>query len=180
MFTSELQKQVRRLQISARRAVSSLLGGEYHSAFQGSGLSFEDVREYQPGDDVRSIDWNVTARLGSPFIKRYVEERELTVLLAVDFSGSRLGAKRTVAAELAALVAFAGLQNGDRGGLPGFTRQVEVPAPPAKGPRHALRMVRDILGFRPQHQGTDLKLALDHINRVYRRRVIVFLLSDFL
>src|SRR5476649_582743 len=125
MFTSELQRQVRRLQIRARRAVSSLLGGEYHSAFQGSGLSFEDVREYEPGDDVRFIDWNVTARLGSPFIKRYVEERELTVILAVDLSGSlnfgsQLQSKRTVAAELAALVAFAALHNNDRVGLLAF------------------------------------------------------------
>jgi uncharacterized protein (DUF58 family) len=180
MFTSNLHHQVRRLQISAKRAVSSLLGGEYHSSFHGSGLAFEDVRDYQPGDDIRSIDWNVTARMGAPFIKRFVEERELTVVLAVDFSASLTGTKRTVAAELAALIAFAAMLNNDRVGLLGFTNDVEIHVPASKGTRHALRMVRDILGFQPRHTGTDLSLALDQLNRVHRRRVIVFLISDFI
>jgi len=180
MFTSDLHRQVRRLQFSAKRAVSSLLGGEYHSSFHGSGLAFEDVRDYQPGDDIRSIDWNVTARMGLPFIKRFVEERELTVMLAVDFSASLNGPKRTVAAELAALIAFAAMLNNDRVGLLGFTNEIEIHVPPYKGARHALRMVRDILGFQPKHFGTDLNLALDHLNRVHRRSAIVFLISDFI
>jgi uncharacterized protein (DUF58 family) len=180
MFTSDLHSQVRRLQFSAKRAVSSLLGGEYHSSFHGSGLSFEDVRDYQPGDDVRSIDWNVTARMGGAFVKRFVEERELTVLLAVDFSASLLGAKRTVAAEIACLIAFAAMLNNDRVGLLGFTNEIETHLTPSKGTKHALRMVRDILGFQPRNQGTDLKKALDQINRIHRKHAIVFVISDFL
>jgi uncharacterized protein (DUF58 family) len=180
MFTSELHSQVRRLQFFAKRAVSSLLGGEYRSSFHGSGLSFEDVREYQPGDDVRAIDWNVTARMGAPFVKRFAEERERAVLLAVDFSASLGGAKRTVAAEIAALIAFAALLNNDRVGLLGFTNEIETHLHPSKGTKHALRMVRDILGFQPRNRGTDVKAALDQINRVHRKRAIVFVISDFI
>jgi len=185
MLPVEVLRQIRRLQIRARRAVQTLLGGEYHSAFKGSGLAFEDVREYQPGDDIRGIDWNVTARTGTPFLKRYVEERELTVILAVDLSGSqRFGTqaqtKRTVAAELAALVAFCAINNQDRVGLLAFTDRVERYVPPNKGTRHVLRILRDILFFEPEQRGTDLKAAIDHLNKVQKRRAIVFLFSDFL
>ncbi len=185
MLPVEVLRQIRRLQIRARRAVQTLLGGEYHSAFKGSGLAFEDVREYQPGDDIRGIDWNVTARTGTPFVKRYVEERELTVILAVDVSGSQdfgtqARTKRAVAAELAALVAFCAIANGDRVGLLAFSDRIEQSIPPNKGTRHVLRILRDILHFQPQGRGTDLKAALDHLNKVQKRRAIVFLFGDFL
>jgi uncharacterized protein (DUF58 family) len=184
MLPVEVMRQIRRLHLRARRAVQTLLGGEYHSAFKGTGLSFEEVREYQPGDDVRGIDWNVTARMGAAFIKRYVEERELTVLLAVDVSGSqRFGTqqqpKRTVAAELAALIAFCAVSNNDRVGLMAFTDRVERYVPPGKGTRHVLRLLRDILFFEPERTGTDLTVALDHLNKAQKRRAIVFLVSDF-
>lgn len=185
MLPADVMRQIRRLQLRAKRAVQTLLGGEYHSAFKGAGLSFEEVREYQPGDDVRGIDWNVTARMGSAFIKRYVEERELTLILAADVSGSqRFGTgaqpKRAVAAELAALIAFAAVGNNDRVGLLAFSDRVERYVPPNKGTRHVLRLLRDILFFEPEHAGTDLAAALDYLNKVHRRRAIVFLLSDFL
>lgn len=185
MLPADILRQVRRLHLRARRLVQTLLGGEYHSAFKGAGLSFEEVREYQPGDDVRTIDWNVTARVGQPFIKRFVEERELTILLVVDVSAStRFGTgmmtKRTAAAELAALLALCATSNNDRVGLVGFTSEVERFVPPDKGPRHVLRLLRDILAFEPQHPGTDLAAALDYVTKVQRRRAIVFVLSDFL
>ncbi|OWK37459.1 DUF58 domain-containing protein [Fimbriiglobus ruber] len=185
MLPAEVMRQVRRLQLRARRAVRTLLGGEYRSAFKGAGLSFEEVREYQPGDEVRSIDWNVTARMGHPFVKRYAEERELTLVLMVDLSASqRFGTgsvtKRTAAAELAAVLAFAAVTHNDRVGLLGFTDRVERYVPPGKGPRHALRVLRDVLFFEPTRKGTDLAAALDYLNRVHRRRAIVFLFSDFL
>ena len=185
MLPADVLRQVRRLHLRARRVVQTLLGGEYHSAFKGAGLSFEEVREYQPGDDVRTIDWNVTARTGHPFIKRFVEERELTLILAVDVSGSqRFGtrqlSKRAVAAELAALLALCAVSNNDRVGLVAFTETVERFVPPNKGPRHILRLLRDILAFEPQKPGTDLAAALDFLNKVQRRRAIVFLISDFL
>src|SRR3954449_7364342 len=161
MLPREVLRQIRRLQLKARRAVEDLLGGEYHSVFKGAGLSFEEVREYQPGDDIRTIDWNVTARMGQPFIKRFVEERELTMVLAVDVSGSqRFGtrqlSKRAVAAELAALLALCAVSNNDRVGLVAFSESVERFVPPNKGPRHVLRLLRDILAFEPQKSGTDL------------------------
>lgn len=185
MLPPDVLRQIRRLQLRARRAVATLLGGEYHSAFKGSGLAFEEVREYQPGDDVRGIDWNVTARMGIPYLKRYVEERELTILLAVDLSASgRFGTaertKRTVAAELAALLAFCAINNNDRVGLLAFTDRVERFVPPNKGTRHVLRLLRDILYYEPEHAGTNLTIAFDHLNRAQRRRAIVFVLSDFL
>jgi uncharacterized protein (DUF58 family) len=185
MLPADVLRQVRRLHLRARRLVQTLLGGEYHSAFKGAGLSFEEVREYQPGDDVRTIDWNVTARVGQPFIKRFVEERELTLLLVVDVSAStRFGTgmmtKRAAAAELAALLALCATSNNDRVGLVGFTSEVERFVPPDKGPRHVLRLLRDILAFEPQKPGTDLAAALDYVTKVQRRRAIVFVLSDFL
>lgn len=185
MLPVELMRQVRRLQLRARRAVVALLGGEYHSVFKGSGLAFEEVREYQPGDEVRSIDWNVTARMGIPFIKRFVEERELTVLLLVDVSGSQFfgtqkQSKRGVAAELAALIAFSAIANNDRVGLIAFSSEVERFVPPAKGSKHVLRLLRDILFFKPAQRRTSLKAGLDYLNQVQRRRAIVFVFSDFM
>ena len=184
MLPAEVMRQIRRLQLRARRAVQTLLGGEYHSVFKGAGLSFEEVREYQPGDDVRSIDWNVTARMGAPFIKRFVEERELTVLLLTDVSGSqRFGTrkqmKRSVSAELAALIAFSAIANNDRVGLIACSDSVERFVPPSKGVKHVLRLLRDILFFEPERKGTSLKAGLDYLNQVQRRRAIVFMLSDF-
>jgi uncharacterized protein (DUF58 family) len=185
MLPADVLRQVRRLHLRARRLVQTLLGGEYHSAFKGAGLSFEEVREYQPGDDVRTIDWNVTARAGHPFIKRFVEERELTMILVVDVSASQsFGTgrltKRAASAELAALLALCAVSNNDRVGLLAFSSQVERYVPPNKGPRHVLRLLRDILAFDPKHLGTNLGVGLDYLNKVQRRRAIVFLLSDFI
>ncbi|QEL14619.1 DUF58 domain-containing protein [Limnoglobus roseus] len=185
MLPADVMRQIRRLQLRARRAVTTMLGGEYHSAFKGAGLSFDEVREYQPGDDVRGIDWNVTARMGTPFLKRYVEERELTIILAVDVSASqRFGTgvqpKRAVAAEIAALIAFCAVSNNDRVGLLALTDRVEQYVPPNKGTRHVLRLLRDVLFFEPKHKGTSLAAGLDYLNKAQRRRAIVFFLSDFL
>jgi uncharacterized protein (DUF58 family) len=185
MLPREVIRQIRRLQLKARRAVEDLLGGEYHSIFKGTGIAFEEVREYQPGDDIRAIDWNVTARTGHPFVKRFIEERELTVVLAVDCSGSnqfgtRAQQKREVAAELAAVLAFSAIANNDRVGLVQFTDRVERFVPPRKGTRHVLRIIRDVLFYQPQRRGTSLREGLDFLNRVLHRRTIVFLLSDFL
>ncbi len=185
MLPSEILRQIRRLQLRARRAVENLLGGEYHSVFKGAGIAFEEVREYQPGDDIRSIDWNVTARMGHPFVKRFIEERELTVMLVVDASaslafGSRTQQKREIAAELAAILAFSAVSNNDRVGLIQLTDRVENFIPPRKGSRHVLRLIRDVLFFQPQHRATSLATGLDYLNRMLRRKVIVFLMSDFL
>ena len=185
MLPREVLRQIRRLQLKARRAVEDLLGGEYHSVFKGAGMSFEEVRAYQPGDDVRSIDWNVTARMGHPFVKRFIEERELTVLLAVDVSGSNqfgsgMQQKREVAAELAAVLAFSAISNNDRVGLVQFTDRIERFVPPGKGTRHVLRLIRDVLFYQPQHRGTSLREGLDFLNRVQRRRAVVFFFSDFM
>ena len=185
MLPADVLRQVRRLHLRARRVVQTLLGGEYHSAFKGAGISFEDVREYQPGDDVRAIDWNVTARSNQAYIKRFVEERELTMILAVDVSASqRFGtgplSKRAAAAELAALLALCAVSNNDRVGLIAFSEDVERFVPPNKGPRHVLRLLRDILAYEPEKKGTNLGVALDYLNKVQRRRAIVFLRSDFL
>jgi uncharacterized protein (DUF58 family) len=185
MLTREVLRQVRRLQLRARRAVEDPLGGAYRSVFKGSGIAFEEVREYQPGDDIRSIDWNVTARMGHPFIKRYVEERELTVMLLVDASAS-LGfssaeqTKRDVVAEIGALLTLCAAGSNDRIGVVMCTDRVEKFVPPRKGARHALRVIRDLFVFRPEHAGTDLRAGLDFVNRVTRRRVLLFLFSDFL
>jgi uncharacterized protein (DUF58 family) len=185
MLPREVIRQVRRLQLRARRAVEDLLGGEYRSVFKGTGIAFEEVREYQPGDDIRAIDWNVTARMGHPFIKRFVEERELTVMLLIDCSGSnqfgtRLQQKREVAAELDAVLAFSAISNNDRVGLVAFTDKVERFIPPRKGTRHVLRLIRDVLFFQPARRGTSIREALDYANKVLHRRAILFLMSDFL
>jgi uncharacterized protein (DUF58 family) len=184
MLPPEVIRQIRRLQIKARRAVENLVGGEYHSVFKGMGIAFEEVREYQPGDDIRTIDWNVTARMGHPFIKRYIEERELTVMLVVDSSGShqfgtQLQQKREVIAELAAVLAFSAINNNDKVGLIAFTDRIERFVPPRKGSRHVLRLIRDVLFFQPTHRGTRLAEALSYLNRILHRRSIIFLLSDF-
>jgi uncharacterized protein (DUF58 family) len=185
MLSPEILRQIRRLHFRAQRAVEDLLGGEYRSVFKGAGIAFEEVREYQPGDDVRAIDWNVTARMGHPFIKRYIEERELTVLLAIDWSGSQFFGtgrqeKKDVAAEIAAVLAFSAIANNDRVGLLGFTDQVERFIPPRKGIRHVLRLIREVLCCQPRRRKTSLKAALDFVSRVLHRRAIVFLISDFL
>jgi uncharacterized protein (DUF58 family) len=185
MLPREVIRQIRRLQIQARRAVEDLLGGEYHSVFKGAGIAFEEVRAYQPGDDIRTIDWNVTARMGHPFIKRFVEERELTVVLLMDCSasnqfGTQYQQKCEVAAELAALIAFTAVSNNDRVGLVQFTDEVEHFVPPGKGSRHVLRLIRDVLYFQPKRTGTRLQVGLDYLNRILHRRSIVFLISDFL
>ncbi|MGB6838277.1 MAG: DUF58 domain-containing protein [Dehalococcoidia bacterium] len=181
----ELLQKIRRIEIRARRLVANLFLGEYHSVFRGRGLEFSEVREYQPGDDVRSIDWNVTARMGTPYVKKYVEERELTVLLVVDVSASEAfgtGAqtKGEVAAEVAALLAFAAVANNDRIGLLTFSDRIEKFVPPRKGSQHVLRIVRELLYSRPRGRGTDIAGALAYLTRVARRRSIIFLISDFL
>jgi uncharacterized protein (DUF58 family) len=171
MLTEELMKKVRELEIAMRRSVSEVFSGEYSSAFRGRGMEFSEVREYQPGDDVRNIDWNVTARQGAPFIKRYVEERELTVMLAVDLSpsgrfGSGSRAKNEAAAELCGVVAMAAVKNNDKVGLVVFTDRVERYVPPAKGRTHVLRILRDLLEFQPDRgRGTDIGGALEHLGR---------------
>ncbi len=185
MLPREIVKQVRRLHLKARRAVEEMFGGEYHSVFKGSGVAFDEVRPYIPGDDVRSIDWNVTARMGEPYLKRYVEERERTVIIAIDASaslrfGTGLQTKREVAAELAAVVAFSAIANGDKAGLVQFTGGIEQYIPPRKGTGHVLRLIREALFFEPKGKGTGLSEGLAHLNRVARKRAIVFLFSDFL
>ncbi|HEX6938300.1 MAG TPA: DUF58 domain-containing protein [Longimicrobiales bacterium] len=180
----EVLRQVRLIELRTRGWVDSLFGGEYHSVFKGQGMEFAEVREYQPGDEVRAIDWNVTARMGHPYVKRYVEERELTVLLAVDLSGSeqfgtRGRFKAELAAEIAAVLALSAVRNNDRVGLLVFTDHVEHFVPPKKGRRHVLRLIRDVLAFRPRGRGTELVAALDFAARVLPHRAIVFVLSDF-
>ncbi len=180
----ELLRQVRRIELRTRRLVNSLFSGEYHSVFKGQGIEFAEVREYLPGDDVRTIDWNVTARMGQPYVKKFVEERELTVLLAVDLSGSqRWGTavrfKSELIAEVAATLAMSAIRNNDRVGLLIFTDCIETFVPPRKGRRHVLRLIRDLLAFRPTGQGTDLSLPLDYATRVLGTRSIIFLFSDF-
>ena len=184
MITPELLAQVRRLTIRSRRAVEAVFSGAYKSAFRGKGLEFAEVREYVPGDDVRSIDWNVTARHGHPFVKRFDEERELTVVVALDLSaslrfGSRARTKRDTAAEAGALVALAASRNRDRVGLLLFTDRIELYLPPSKSRSRSLRIVRDLVAFEPRGTGTDLKGALAFLGRVLRRRAVVFLISDW-
>ncbi|HEU4725144.1 MAG TPA: DUF58 domain-containing protein [Candidatus Eisenbacteria bacterium] len=184
MITPELLAQVRRLTIRSRRAVEEIFSGAYRSAFRGQGLEFAEVREYVPGDDIRSIDWNVTARAGRPFVKRFDEERELTVVVALDLSGSlafgsRSRAKRDAAAEAGALLALAAARNRDRVGLLLFTDRVELYLPPGKSRSRALRIARELLAFEPEGKGTDVAGALEFLSRVLRRRAVVFLLSDW-
>jgi uncharacterized protein (DUF58 family) len=185
MLTRDIMRQVRRLQLRARRAVEDPLGGAYRSVFKGAGIAFEEVREYQPGDEIRSIDWNVTARMGHPFIKRYVEERELTVVFLMDASasmgfGTVRQSKRDVVAELAALIALCAVSNNDKIGLILVAGAVEHYVPPRKGPRHALRLIRDLFVHTPQDTGTKLQAGFDFLNKVLHRRALVFVFSDFI
>ena len=185
MLGPELMEQIRRIEITAKHLVADVFAGEYQSVFKGRGMEFEEVRPYYPGDDVRRIDWNVTARMASPFVRRYQEERELTVMLLADASGSSEfgttgGFKRELAAELAAVLSFAATTNNDRIGLMVFTDQVELVIPPRKGRRHVLRMVRDLLVFQPEGTGTDISLALNSMNLMLKQRSIAFLISDFI
>jgi uncharacterized protein (DUF58 family) len=181
---ADILRQVRRVELRTRRLVNSLLSGEYHSVFKGQGIEFAEVREYLPGDDVRTIDWNVTARLGEPYVKKFVEERELTVVLAADLSGSqrwgtRLRLKSELVIEVAATLAMSAIRNNDRVGLIVFTDGVEHFVPPRKGRRHVLRLIRDLLAFEPAGRGTDVAAAVDYLNRALSSRSIIFLFSDF-
>lgn len=184
MLPREIIKKVRRIQIRTRHLVSDSFAGQYHSVFKGQGMEFHEVREYVPGDEIRSIDWNVTARAGMPFVKKFVEERELTVVLLVDISASNVFGsgpqlKRDLAAEIAAVLAFAAIKNSDRVGLILFSDEVERYVPPKKGATHVLRVIREALFFRPRRKGTRIAQALEYLNRVVRRRAVVFVISDF-
>ncbi len=184
MIPKELAKKIRFIQIYTSKAVNDVLAGEYHSVFKGRGMEFDEVREYTPGDEIRTIDWNVTARTGQPYVKRYVEERELTVMFVVDLSasgtfGSTEKLKNEVAAELCALLAFSAIKNNDKVGLIVFTDVIELYIPPKKGLSHVLRLIRDLLNFKPRQTLTDIGQALDYLGRVSHRRAVVFLVSDF-
>src|SRR6266513_3065251 len=182
--TAEILKKIRTLEIKTKGLVETVFAGDYHSVFKGRGMNFEDVREYQPGDEIRAIDWNVTARLGTAFVKKFTEERELTVILVVDESasgnfGSVSQSKRELAAEVACLLAFSAIRNNDKVGLILFTDRVELFIPPKKGRSHTLRLIREILFFQPQGRGTEPALALDYLNKIVTRRAVIFFVSDF-
>ena len=184
MLSAETLRRARQIQIRTRRLVDGPLAGEYHSVFKGQGIEFAETREYVPGDDVRMIDWNVTARMGQPFVKRYVEERELTVVLLADISasqafGSRGRLKTELLAELCSVLATSAVRNNDKVGLVLFTDRIEALLPPQKGRNRALRLVHELLGREPVGRGTDIGAALDYMNKVVHRRAVVFLLSDF-
>jgi uncharacterized protein (DUF58 family) len=181
---AEILKKIRALEIKTKGLVQTAFAGDYHSVFKGRGMNFEDVREYQPGDEIRAIDWNVTARLGTAYVKKFTEERELTVVLVVDVSasgnfGSVSQSKRELAAEVACLLAFSAIRNNDKVGLLLFTDRVELFIPPKKGRSHTLRIIREILFFEPQGKATEPALALDYLNKVVTRRAVVFFISDF-
>jgi uncharacterized protein (DUF58 family) len=182
---ADLIRKIRRIEITTRRAVQDTLAGGYHSLFKGRGMAFSEVRPYQPGDEIRFIDWNVTARMGEPFVKVFAEERELTALIAVDRSASQdVGmskqAKAEVAAEIAGLLVFSALENGDRAGLLLFTDRIERYVAPRRGKKHGLRLITEALVFKPRGRGTDLAGALGHLTTAQRRRAVVFVVSDFL
>ena len=185
MLTKELVKKLKAIEIKTRRKVEEHMGGHYHSTFKGQGMEFDEVRAYQAGDDIRSIDWNVTARTGEPFIKKFTEERELTVMIVVDMSGStEYGSgnqtKRELAAELTALFAFSAIKNQDKVGCLIFTDHVELFVPPAKGRTHVLRLIREILAFDPVGVATDISDALSYLLRVLKKKAVVFIISDFM
>ena len=185
MIPKEILKKVKRIEISTRGLVNEIFSGEYHSVFKGRGMEFAEVREYQIGDDIRNIDWNVSARSGSPFVKVFDEERELTVMLMVDVSasgsfGTASQLKGEVAAELCAVLAFSAIKNNDKVGLMIFSDKIEKFIPPRKGKQHVLRVIREILFFKPEDAKTDLNIALEYLSRVVKRRSIVFIISDFL
>ena len=185
MIPREILKKIRQIELRTNRLVTETLAGQYHSVFKGQGMNFDEVREYQPGDDVRAIDWNVTARMNHPFIKKFVEERELTVMLVVDVSGSGLfgsreQSKRELAAEIASVLAFSAIRNNDKVGLLLFTDEVEHFIPPRKGRSHVLRVIREVLYFEPKRRGTDLAHALEFMGRVLPHKAIVAVISDFI
>ena len=185
MIPKEILKKIRQIELRALRLVNETMAGQYHSVFKGQGMNFDEVREYQPGDEVRSIDWNVTARMNHAFVKKFVEERELTVMLVVDLSGSGLfgsgeQTKRELAAEIASVLAFSAIRNNDKVGLILFTDEVEKYIPPKKGRKHVLRVIREILFYEPRQHGTDLDTALLFLNRVTAHRAIAVIISDFL
>jgi len=184
MLPAEVIKKIRRIHITTSHMVTDVFAGHYESAFKGKGREFEEVREYQPGDDIRFIDWNVTARIGRPYVKKFVEERELTVMLLLDLSRScQFGTvrqfKSQLAAEICSLLSFSAIRNNDRVGLLLFTDRVEKFIPPKKGVPHVLRVIREALYFKPEGRGTDIRLALDYLNRICTRRTVTFILSDF-
>ncbi|MBK7629811.1 MAG: DUF58 domain-containing protein [Ignavibacteriales bacterium] len=185
MLTKELLKQVRQIEIRTKGLVNQVFSGEYHSVFKGRGMEFSEVREYQFGDDIRNIDWNVTARFGHPYIKVFEEERELTVMLMVDLSGSLMfgsisKTKQRIAAELSAILAFSALKNNDKVGLILFTDKIEKFVPPRKGKKHVLRIIREVLSFEPEGKATNLKGALEYMNNAIKKKSIAFLISDFM
>lgn len=185
MIPREILKKIRQIELRTNRIVTETLAGQYHSVFKGQGMNFDEVREYQPGDDVRAIDWNVTARMNHPFIKKFVEERELTLMLIVDVSGSGLfgskdQSKRELAAEIASVLAFSAIRNNDKVGLILFSDEVEKFIPPRKGRSHVLRVIREVLFFEPKHRGTNLNAALEFFLRVQAHKAITVVISDFL
>ncbi len=185
MQTRELLKQVRHIEIKTRGLVNEVFSGEYHSVFKGRGMEFSEVREYQPGDDIRSIDWNVTARFSHPYVKIFEEERELTVMLLVDMSGSLIfgsveKTKQQIAAELSAILAFSAMKNNDKVGLIMFTDRIEKFIPPRKGKSHVLRIIREVLSFEARGNMTDIKGALEYFNHTIKKKSIAFLISDFI
>ncbi len=185
MLNRDLLKKVKKIELSTRHLVNEVFGGEYHSVFKGRGMEFAEVREYTPGDDIRTIDWNVSARTGVPYVKLFEEERELTVMILVDASasgafGTQVQMKRTLAAELSAVLAFSAVKNNDKVGLIIFTDQVEKYIPPRKGRSHVLRVIREVLNHEPENQGTRINTALEYMSRVIRKRSVVFMISDFL
>ncbi len=184
MISKDLIKKVRRIQITTTKKVTDVFAGRYHSVFKGVGMEFDEVREYMPGDEIRAIDWNVTARMGHPFIKKFVEERELTIMLLLDVSmsqrfGTKERLKSDLAAELCSVFAFSAIQNNDRVGAMLFTDKVERFIPPRKGVKHVLRVIREALENKPQGTKTDINKALEYLNRIIKRRVITFIISDF-
>ena len=185
MDSNELLKRVRRIEIKSKRLTNNVFAGEYHSAFKGQGMSFAEVREYQTGDDVRNIDWNVTARLGRPHVKVFEEERELTVMLLIDVSasldfGTAHATMRDMASEIAATISFSAMQNNDKVGAVFFSDKIEKFIPPQKGRKHILLIIRELLAFNPQRQKTDIGCALEYLSRVMKKKCIAFLMSDFI
>ncbi len=185
MIPKEILKKVKQIQIRSSRLVNDVLAGEYVSVFKGRGMEFDEVREYQAGDDIRTIDWNVTARLGHPYIKRYTEERELTIMFMVDLSfsgefGSMKQFKNEIATEICAVLAFSAVRNNDKVGLILFTDKIEKFVPPKKGKTHVLRVIREVLYYKPENKGTDISIALEYLLKVTKRKTVCFLLSDFI
>jgi len=184
MLPKEILAKIRRIEITTSKLVTDFLSGQYESVFKGRGIEFDEVREYLPGDEIRSIDWNVTARMGHPYVKKYVEERQLTVMILLDASGSsyfgtELRFKSELAAEVSAVLAFAAIQNNDRVGLIIFTDRIEKFIPPRKGRQHVLRVIREALYFKPKGRGTDIAGALKYLDGVTTRRAVTFIISDF-